>query len=134
MHRLNREEFEDRINAVARARKIFIKSGLVANITDAFALYQGVLAEQDRAVIITTLLGGNRPPARFDKFERPKCPECGSDLMFRPLPPNEEGVNTQLVCENPRCDVALNSKMTIEEWSRELERKKDGDRPEQTDP
>lgn len=122
MNRLTREEFADRINAVARARAIFLKSGVVDTIDKAFALYQGVLAEREREVWISSKVEGNRSPRIMDGFERPKCPECGTDLMFRTLPPNEEGFNTQLVCENPQCDVVLNSEMTMEDWARELQR------------
>jgi len=121
MNKLTQQEFQDRTEAVARARKIFINSGLTNNITDAFTLYQEVLAEQERAVIINTLISGNRPPALFDQFERPKCPDCGENLMFRGVPANPEGIKVQLVCENTECDTVLNSEMSIEEWAKELQ-------------
>ena len=121
MNRLSQQEFQDRIEAVARARVIFIKSGLTNNITDAFTLYQEVLAEQERAVVIETITSGNRPPALFDRFDRPKCPECGGDMMFRAVPENPEGIKVQLVCENPECDTVLNSEMSIEDWAKELQ-------------
>jgi hypothetical protein len=120
MNKLTEQEFQDRIQAVARARKIFINlTG--GNITDAFTLYQEVLAEQERAVIINTLTSGNRPPALFDQYDRPKCPECGADMMFRPLAENLKGIKVQLVCENPECDTVLNSEMSIEDWAKELQ-------------
>jgi len=120
MNKLTQQEFQDRVQAVARARKIFI------NLTDgrldnAFILYQEVLAETERAIIINTLTSGNRPPALFDQFERPKCPDCGANLMFRPVPINPEGIKVQLVCENPECDTVLNSEMSIEDWAKELQ-------------
>ena len=121
MNRLTQQEFQDRTEAVARARKIFIDLA-GGNITNAFTLYQEVLAEQERAVIINTLTSGNRPPALFDQFERPKCPDCGANLMFRGVPANPEGIKVQLVCENPECDLVLNSEMSIEEWAEELRR------------
>jgi len=120
MNKLTQQEFQDRVQAVARARKIFI------NLTDgrldnAFVLYQEVLAEQERAVIINTLTAGNRPPALFDQYDRPKCPECGADMMFRPVKDNPEGIKVQLICENPECDTVLNSEMSIEDWAKELQ-------------
>jgi hypothetical protein len=122
MNKLTQEEFKDRTLAVARARRIFIDSGVAGgNITTAFTLYQEVLAEQERAVIINTLTGGNRPPALFDNFDRPKCPDCGASLMFRPLKDNPEGIKVQLVCENQACDTVLNSEMSIEDWAKELQ-------------
>lgn len=36
----------------------------------------------------------------MDKYERPKCPDCGFDMKFRPVPVNPEGIKCQLVCSN----------------------------------
>ncbi len=121
MNQLTEKEFRDRTEAVARARRIFINL-TEGNITNAFILYQEVLAETERLEWITTAYAGNRPPALFDKYERPKCSECGADLMFRMLKPNDEGFKTQLVCSNPQCDTVFNSEMGIEEWEKELRR------------
>lgn len=115
MNKLTQQEFQDHIGAVARARKIFINL-TEGNITNAFTLYQEVLAEQERELILSTLTSGNRPPALFDKFERPKCPDCRTDMRFRHVPINPEMVRVQLVCENPECDLVLNSTKSIEEW------------------
>lgn len=121
MNKLTQQEFQDRVQAVARARRIFI------NLTDgridnAFTLYQAVLAEQERDVIINTLTSGNRPPALFDNFERPKCPDCGADFMFRPLADNPEGYKVMLTCENPQCKTVLYSENDIQWWAEELRR------------
>lgn len=119
MNHLSQKEFQDRVEAVARAMGIFGKiTG--GNITEAFTLYQKVLAEQDRQVWITTAVSGNRPRALFDLYERPRCPDCESDLLFRPVPENPEGVKTQLVCSNTQCNVVLDSELTLEEWEKEL--------------
>ena len=131
MNKLTQEEFEDRTKAVARARRIYINlTG--GNITDAFQLYQEVLAEQEREVIINTLTSGNRTRTLFDNFDRPKCPTCGALLMFRPVAPNNEGTQVQLVCENPQCDMVLNSPESLQEWADKL-RKEADDRREQVD-
>lgn len=120
MNKLTQQEFQDRVQAVARARRIFINlTG--GNITDAFIFYQEVLAEQERAVIISTLTSGNRSRTLFDDFERPKCPECGADMLLRPVQENPEGIKVQLICENPECDTVLNSEMSLEEWVKELQ-------------
>lgn len=66
-----------------------------------------------------------RPPTPFDDYERIKCPDCGSDMMFRLVPPNSEGVNTQLVCSNMECDTVLNSEYTITDWFNVLRKKED---------
>lgn len=118
MNRLTRQEFQDRVEAVARARKIFgeLTEG---NITRAFEAYQVILAEQDREVIISTVMG-NRPPSPLDQFERPKCLECGSDILFRPLLPNKERWKTMLECSNPQCMERCYSDMSIDEWVEEM--------------
>ena len=99
-----------------------METGLTNNITHAFEVYQAVLAEQERDIFIETMVSGNRPPTQFDKYERPKCPECGADLLFRPVSDNPEGIKVQLVCTNQECDLVLNSEISIEEWEKELRR------------
>ncbi len=95
MKELTQEEFIDRTQAVARARRIFINSGVTNNISDAFALYQEVVSETTREIFLSTAVMGHRRPGRFDKFERPKCPEDGFDMMFRNIPENREGIKVQ---------------------------------------
>jgi hypothetical protein len=121
MKTLTEEEFKDRLSAIQRSRRIFVETGLTNNITTAFEVYQSILAERDREIFMNTIVNGNRNPALMDKFERPKCPECNFDLMFRVVPPNDEGVVTQLVCNNPSCDVVLNSDKSLNEWMTILE-------------
>jgi hypothetical protein len=132
MNKLSKGEFQDRIEAVSRARNIFINL-TEGNITSAFILYQSILAETERTEALSTLNSGNRIPSPLDKYERPKCPECGGPLMFRILQENPAGINTQLVCEHPMCDTVLNSDKDIIWWEEEL-RKEQNDRREQATP
>jgi hypothetical protein len=74
---------------------------------------------------------GNRPMTPIDDYERPLCPDCNSPMRFRVLQPNNEGVNTQLVCEN--CDLVLDSDKTIQEWYQLLEKKNDNGLPQDTE-
>jgi len=111
---LTQEEFSDRVKAVQRATKIF--GHMTDNdITQAFTAYQLVLAETPRRIMLNTQVHGNRAPTFLDNFERPKCPDCGADMMIRRVPPNDEGVNTQFVCSNDNCDTVLDSPMTLQE-------------------
>lgn len=121
MNRLTQEQFNDRVQAVSRARRIFgeLTEG---NITRAFEAYQLILAEQEREIFITTAMSGNRPPSPFDKYDRPKCPDCGADMLFRILKENAEGYKVLLTCENPRCSTILYSENDIEWWEKELRR------------
>lgn len=132
MNKLTQREFEDRTQAVARARRIFINlTG--GNITDAFILYQEVLAEQERGVIINTLMAGTRTRTLFDNFDRPKCPTCGTPMMFRPVATNDEGVKVQLVCENQACDTVLDSDKDLNEWAEELRKEMNDGREQVTE-
>jgi hypothetical protein len=128
MNKLTEEEFQDRVEAVVRARKIFIKL-TEGNISNAFILYQEVLAEKYRPILLDSKNAGSRVMTQFDSFIRPKCPDCNSDMSFRQIKDNEEGIRSQLVCSNKDCDTVLNSELSLDDWMRDLE-KKDG--PEQT--
>jgi hypothetical protein len=121
MKKLNFEEFQKRINEVNKASKIF--APLTNNVSKAFELYQEVLAEEKMKVFISSSVGGNRPMTPMDDYERPLCPDCDNPMRFRVLQPNDENVNTQLVCEN--CDLVLDSEKTIQEWYQLLEKKND---------
>ena len=121
MKQMNYTEFQHRVNEVNKAYQIF--KPLTNNMTDAFRLYQEVLAEEKMEIFVSAATMGNRPMTPMDDFERPLCPDCNSPMRFRIIPPNDENVNTQLVCEN--CDLVLDSEKTIQEWYQILEKKSD---------
>ena len=113
------QEFEDRVQALQRARRIF--GELTGNnITKAFEAYQEILAETERPAQLTTAEHGSRAPTIVDAYGRPKCPDCGSDMFIRRVPPNPEDIKAQLVCENEDCDLVLDSMMTLEAIVQEL--------------
>jgi hypothetical protein len=117
MKKLTEEEFQDRMLALQRATSIFIETGLTNNITSAFQAYQVIFAERERQIFMSTAFE-NRPRTAMDKYERPKCPECESDMMFRQVPENPEGIKVQLVCT--KCDTVLNDTNSLEWWMTEL--------------
>jgi len=123
MKQLTQYEFEERMDAIQRARRIFIESGLTKNITHAFEIYQEVFAERERELFLSSVLNGNRAQTVMDRYIRPKCPDCQSDMMFRLVPENKEGVKTQLVCSG--CPLVLDSEKDLTEWMRAL-KVKDG--------
>ena len=129
MKKLSYEEFNKRTLEVNKAFRIF--SPLTNNMTDALRLYQEVLAEEKMEIFVSAATMGNRPMTPMDDFERPLCPDCNSPMRFRIIPPNDENVNTQLVCEN--CDLVLDSEKTIQEWYQMLEKKNDNGLPENTE-
>ena len=121
MKKLTYEEFSRRINEVNKAYRIF--KPLTNNMTDAFRLYQEVLAEEKMQVFVSSATGGNRPVTPMDDFERPKCPECQIDLRLRvgAKDENEKEWNTAWFCE--QCKAEFYSDKTVQEWMNELQRR-----------
>jgi hypothetical protein len=113
MKKMGMAEFEDRVLALQRARKIFIETGLTNNVTHAFEAYQEILAEQERERTLSKSLI-ERDPTFMDRYERPRCPTCGAELLFRQV--NAEGIRTQLVCSNQKCDTVLNDEHPLQWW------------------
>lgn len=128
MQKLTKKEFIDRTNAVLRARKIFIGSGITNNITEAFAIYQEVLAEQERMKELTTELDSSR--LKISDI-LPICPECGLKLRPRRIrieqgPKNVYGYRSCWMCLGEECVYERFSTETIEEQLLKLEKKKEG--------
>jgi hypothetical protein len=115
MKELTQEEYQDRLGAIQRAMAIF---GELTNndITKSFQAYQLIFAERERAIFLNTQVQGNRPQTLLDRYQRPKCPDCSSDMLFRNVPENSEGIKTQLVCSNNDCDLVLSSDKTLDDW------------------
>lgn len=128
MKKISFEEFHDRVNAIVRARKIFIPH-LTKNIGIAFEIYQEVLAEKEREIFLTTMSGGRAPMTFLDAYERPKCPKCGEDLYLRLIKEpkgkrNQRGWNTCWECIGPNCFYEKYSRRTLKRWMKKLRRKK----------
>jgi predicted lactoylglutathione lyase len=92
-------------------------------MTDAFRLYQEVLAEEKMEVFISTATGGSKPQTPIDDYERPKCPECDVELMLRLNVKDIDGKvwNTSWFCQ--KCLTDYYSEKTPQEWMHELRRK-----------
>jgi hypothetical protein len=119
MKKLTYTEFEKRITEVAKARRIFIPH-LTKSITDAFAMYQEVLANEKMAVFLSTE-NGNRPATPLDDFVRPKCPECSREMRLhvKVVDINGKAWESAWRCES--CILDIYSDKTIYEWMNELE-------------
>ena len=120
MKKLTHTEFQHRVNEVNKAYRIF--SPLTNNMTEAFRLYQEVLAEERMELFVSTA-AGNRPLTPLDDFERPKCPECQVDLRLRVGVKDEieKEWNTAWFCE--KCLAEFYSDKTVQEWMNELQRR-----------
>jgi hypothetical protein len=113
-------EYRDREDAIRRARKIFVATGLTNNITHAFAAYQYIISESERPITVNASWYRGFAGNVMDTLERPLCPDCGEPLFFRNVRPNEEGIKCQLVCSNSECDTVLNSEHSIDWWQATL--------------
>ena len=121
MKKLSYEEFQKRINEVNKAAKIF--APLTNNISDAFKIYQEVLAEEQMEVFVSTAVMGKQAMTPMDDFERPKCPECQNELRLKLGAKDSEGKdwNSSWVCT--QCLAEFYSEKTAQEWMNELKRK-----------
>ena len=116
MKKLDYSDFSKRIEEVAKARKIFIKSGITKNITIAFELYQAVLAEEQMDVTIT------KPQVPFEDIERPLCGECDKELQLDPRPRRIDNklYASTWTCAN--CGMEYYTEKTAEQWYAELKK------------
>jgi hypothetical protein len=120
MKKLSFEEYDERMAAIQRASRIFIETGLTKNISVAFKVYQEVFAEREREIFLSTQVQGRKQPTIMDRYERPKCPDCGEYMAFRMVPENDAGIKVQLVCTNEKCDTVLNSDNDLSWWQANL--------------
>jgi len=82
MKSLTFDEFQNRLRVVSRARRIFIPN-LTRNISNAFALYQEILEEDDRLLSLEIANNtGGFAPSILDDFPRPPCPKCKTPLRL----------------------------------------------------
>jgi len=88
MRDLSKGQFLDRMEreeAINRARKIFINSGVTNNISVAFELYQELIAENERLLQLNTMEHGKGQASwlqNSDKYDRPNCPDCMEPLSL----------------------------------------------------
>jgi predicted RNA-binding Zn-ribbon protein involved in translation (DUF1610 family) len=122
MKELTHDEFQDRLKAFNRAMHIF--GELTDNdMTKAFMAYQEIFAERERELFMLPSQAINDLQMER-KYEMMPCPECGRELLYRTLLPNDDGFQVQWVCSNPECDTVLNSKDNINWWMDKLKIRK----------
>jgi len=119
MKKLTFNEFQARVEAVAKASKIFIPH-ITDNISIAFELYQKVLAEEEMPLTISTEETSHQAMTPMDDFERPKCPECNMDMRLKLFAKDPDGKEwpTAWVCGN--CLAEFYSEKTELQWRQEL--------------
>lgn len=121
MKKMNYEEFQHRVNEVNKAARIF--DPLTKNVSDAFKIYQEVLAEEKMEVFISTMVYGSKSLTPLDDYVRPTCPECNTELGLKLMAKDQNGKEweTAWVCTN--CNAEFYSDKTVKEWMDELEKK-----------
>ena len=125
MKKLTVEEFQDRAQAILRAREIFISSGVTKNISVAFEIYQGMLAEKERVLKLT--YERNRDYGILANLQRPICPDCGKELGLRLINTpkgnaNVNGYNSSWACDDSCCHEEFSTN-TLQDWLKELKQK-----------
>jgi uncharacterized protein with PIN domain len=119
MKKLTFSEFQNRVEAVAKASKIFMPH-VTNSISTAFELYQKILAEEEMSLTITTQETGTQALTPMDDYERPKCPECNFEMRLKLFAKDPDGVEwpTAWICTN--CLAEFYSEKTEPEWREEL--------------
>lgn len=123
MKSLTMQEFTERMDAIQRAERIFIESGLTNNITVAFRIYQEIFAERERQLFISEQYGDFRPGGRLARYERIPCPDCDSNMYISLIEKDQEGNTTKLTCS--KCGTVLLSDKSLDEWMEALKRRED---------
>lgn len=118
MKNIDYKEFHKRVTEVAKASRIF--APLTNNITEAFMLYQQVLAEEQMEIFVSKATASSRPLTPVDDWNRPKCPECETPLRLKFNAADMDGNiwPTAWVCE--KCLAEYYSEKTVEQWKEEL--------------
>jgi len=141
MQDISKTEFQDRIEAIQKARRIF-NNLTDNNITRSFIAYQEVLAEEKRKIALNTRENGRVPssPLIDDNYIRPHCPECKTkgkinvplymrlirncDGKYVPKgPSNKFGWKSVWECHELYCVYEQYSRMSLEDWLEKLPRK-----------
>ena len=112
MKNLTYDEFQNRLQAFNRARKVFIESGLTKNISHAFEAYQEILADEHRSLTITG------KPRTMPEGIRVRCKICGKGMGLGPvntMPGDQIGGDwkSQWYCTN--CDESIFNMETVQE-------------------
>jgi hypothetical protein len=119
MKKLTYKEFAKRTEEISKARKIFIPH-ITDNISIAFELYQEILAEEEMQVSIPTSVGGNKSLSPIDDYERPKCPECQTELGLKINAIDIDGKVWPTAWACPSCLAEYYSEKTVNQWMEEL--------------
>lgn len=133
MIKLTHQEFIDRLMAVAEAEKVFVHSGITNNISVAFSLYQKLLADKERALILDSKeqdagRGVSIPSAEISipvdiELEKPRCPDCDKELMLRVAKNEEIDLGAKSVWFCASCGYEGMSEKSVMRWIRELPEK-----------
>jgi len=127
MRKLTKEEFQERAEAIVRARKIFIPH-FTKNISIAFEIYNKMLAEQEYKQKLTN--ERLRDYNILAELQRPLCPECGKELGLRVIniprsTQNRNGYRSCWVCEGETCIHEEYSIKTLQDWLETLDKKEE---------
>jgi hypothetical protein len=129
MKELTKEEFADRAQAIANARKIFVPH-FTRNISIAFEIYQEMLAEQKRKIVLEKERSRDYGP--LEGLIRPMCPDCEIEMHLRLItckhgPKNRFGWRSSWMCPNDECCYETFSKKDLQGWIDTLEKKEEQD-------
>jgi predicted RNA-binding Zn-ribbon protein involved in translation (DUF1610 family) len=134
MKKMTQKEFNERLIAMAEAKRIFIDSGMTNNISIAFELYQKILADKEMPLQLDSKVQEAHKGPENDSppqitipmdvdLEKPSCPDCGKTLTLRQATGDEwqDGYRSCWTC--PACKYEGLSEKSPMRWIRELPEK-----------
>jgi hypothetical protein len=107
MKRLTSEEYHHRLEVINRAMMLYGEQ-VGGNITKALEM----LNEPGFMIPAESMKG--LTGSEMDSYERIRCIDCGAETFFRLVPPNDEGIKLQIVCNE--CKLVLDSDKSLDEW------------------
>lgn len=119
MKKIPFNEFVRRTEEISKARKIFMPN-ITNNITEAFALYQEILADDDSKMPVTVSRsdGYIQKPTLAQLSEKlgMACSECNSQMVLKEKVSDMDGVIWSSAWFCNQCFAMYYSEKTVQEW------------------
>lgn len=115
---MNHIEYHNRQEVIARAMQLYGEAAGY-NINKALEM----LNEPDFEISVSMERFKGLTGSILDEYERPRCPDCDSEMGIRLVPKYDGIILTQVVCMSENCDTVLDSELDINGWLQILKRK-----------
>ncbi len=101
---------------LAKARALYITTGITRNITEALKMYLRDVAGPDEQIEIFITTPELHQLREILKLNRPECEECGDLLDLEPYARDTSGTVHATAWKCRKCGIILYSETTTREW------------------